>query len=178
MIPGPFVPLGRVVKTHGLKGEVSVKTDSALSLELPIDLEVWFVPPPVGLRSGRIQGVRPGPKGPLFKVSGVDDITTAASLVGTEILASAAEMPGDWNESLEPEDDAVGLEVTDVRRGLLGQVVEVIVTGANDVWVIQGPLGEVLLPVIDDVVLDIDWNDRVASVRALAGLLPDAENNA
>ena len=33
---------------------------------------------------------------------------------------------------------------------------EVIVTGANDVWVVEGPFGEILLPVIDEVVTGIE----------------------
>ena len=68
-----------------------------------------------------------------------------------------------------------GLAVTDVRRGLLGEVVEVIVTGANDVWVLEGPLGEVLLPVIDDVVVRVDYESRTATVQALPGLLPEED---
>ena len=67
----------------------------------------------------------------------------------------------------------LGLTVTDVMRGPLGEIVEVIVTGANDVWVLEGPLGEVLLPVIDDVVVSIDWEARTVTVSALDGLLPE-----
>ena len=64
------------------------------------------------------------------------------------------------------------MSVVDEARGVLGEIVEVIVTGANDVWVVDGPFGEVLLPVIDDVVLDVDEEARTAQVRLLAG--PDA----
>ncbi len=170
--------LGRVVKTHGLKGEVSLKLASDVAIDLPPGLEIWFVPPPAGLRSGHVEGVRPGPKGPLLKVDGIDDITSAAPLVGTQVVASVDDIPVQWTDSVEPEDDATGLDVTDVERGSLGRVVDVIVTGANDVWVVHGSLGEVLLPVIDDVVLEIDWEKRTASVRALPGLLPDPESGA
>jgi 16S rRNA processing protein RimM len=171
MTPTPFVPLGRVVKTHGLKGEVSVMAAADLPFVFPVGLEVWFVPPPVGVRTGRLEDVRRGPKGPLVKVSGVDDITTAQRLVGSQLMAKASDLPEGWDEP-DLEDNDIGLTVTDVTRGLLGEVVDVIVTGANDVWVLEGPLGEVLLPVIDDVVLEVDYEARTASVRALEGLLP------
>ena len=144
-----------------------------LPFVLPIGLEVWFVPPPPGARTGRIEDVRRGPKGPLVKVSGIDDITVAQRTVGSEIIARAADLPAGWNEPAEKTDEPLGLTVTDVVRGPLGEIVEVIVTGANDVWVLEGPLGEVLLPVIDDVVLSIDWDARTATVRALEGLLPE-----
>jgi 16S rRNA processing protein RimM len=173
MTPTPYVGLGRVVKTHGLKGEVSVAVATDLPFELPEGLDVWFVPPPASARSGRIQSVRPGPKGPLVKISGVDDIDSAYALCGTEMLAKRADIPEEWFEAAEEEFSADGMIVTDVVRGLLGEVVETILTGANDVWVVHGPLGEVLLPVIDDVVLEIDEEAGTISVRALDGLLPE-----
>ena len=172
MAVAPYVPLGRVVKTHGLKGEVSVAPAADLPFVLPEGLEVWFVPPPSGARSGRVENVRRGPKGPLVKVSGIDDITAAHRLIGSQMIARADELPAIWSEEPEVEFTAEGLIVTDVAHGLLGEVVEVIVTGANDVWVVEGPLGEVLLPVIDQVVLEIDEEAMTARVELLEGLLP------
>lgn len=174
--PEPFVLLGRVAKTHGLKGEVSVIPAADLPFVLPLGLEVWFVPPPLRVRAGRVENVRRGPKGPLVKVSGIDDLSTAQGLVGSQLMSKAADLPAEWTEEPAPDgQDPVGLIVTDVVRGVLGEVTELIATGANDVWVVDGPLGEVLLPVIGDVVLQVDWNAKTASVRALAGLLPEDE---
>jgi 16S rRNA processing protein RimM len=48
----------------------------------------------------------------------------------------------------------------------------VIVTGANDVWVVEGPFGEILIPVIADVVMGVSENDGVIVVRLLDGLMP------
>jgi 16S rRNA processing protein RimM len=172
MAPAPYVPLGRVVKTHGLKGEVSVKPAADLPFVLPEGLDVWFVPPPSGVRNGQIEDVRRGPKGPLVKVSGIDDITTAQKLVGSQMIAKAEDLPAIWTDEPEEEFEIEGIVVTDVVHGLLGEVVEVIETGANEVWVVHGPLGEVLLPVIDQVVLEVDEDARTATVRLLEGLLP------
>jgi 16S rRNA processing protein RimM len=176
MTPQPFVPLGRGVKSHGLKGEGSVISADDLPSLLPLGLEVWFVPPPKGVRSGTVESVRLGPKGTLVKITGVDDIDAAQALVGSDIVARVDDMPEDWSEDLSDGADPVGLVVTDLERGLLGTVTELIVTGANDVWTVAGPLGEVLLPVIDDVVLEVDWDAGKATVRCLPGLLPDAED--
>jgi 16S rRNA processing protein RimM len=173
MAPAPFTALARVVKSHGLKGEVAVEPAANLPFVLPVGLEVWFVPPPSGVRSGHIENVRRGPKGPLVKVSGVDEIGVAQKLVGAEIMVRTEDLPAGWDEPVEEEADPVGLAVNDVERGSLGQVVEVIFTGANDVWVVEGPYGEVLLPVIDQVVLEIDWEAETVQVRLLDGLLPD-----
>ena len=167
-----FVPLARVVKTHGIKGEVSVAPAADLPFAPPIGLWVWFTPPPAGVKPGRIESVRRGPKGPLVKVSGIDDLTTSHKLLGCSLMVRESDLPAGWDE-VEEEFSADGMRVDDVNRGYLGEIVETIVTGANDVWVIEGPLGEVLLPVIDQVVLKIDERSRKITVLAMDGLLPE-----
>lgn len=168
-----FVPLGRVVRTHGLKGEVSVAPVTDLPFLLPEGLEVWFVPPQADVGSCRVEGVRPGPKGPLVKVSGVDDISAAERVVGTTMVTRVSDDP--LTRPVE-EPDPVGLTVIDEERGELGTVTDVIVTGANDVWVVHGErFGEVLVPVIADVVLGVDEETRCARIRLLPGLIEEGE---
>jgi len=57
----------------------------------------------------------------------------------------------------------------------LGQVVEVLETGANDVYVVRGPRGEVLLPAVREVILEIDLESRRMLVRPLPGMLEGEE---
>ena len=167
----PFVPLGRVVKTHGLKGEVSVAPATDLPFLLPQGLMVWFVPPVARVGATSVESVRPGPKGPLVKLADVHDISTASLLVGATMVTRAEDYPF---EDEEEEPDPVGLTVIDEERGVLGTITDVIVTGANDVWVVEGDrFGEVLVPVIDDVVLEVDEDERVARVRLLPGLIEE-----
>lgn len=165
----PFVPLGRVAKTHGMNGEVSVVMTVGLPVERLIGLEVWFTPPPAHVRSARVAGVRPGPKGPLFAFEGIADIGTASALRGCNVLARSGDLP-----EYEEEFDPVGLRVIDETRGEIGEVTDVIVTGANDVWVVEGgPFGQVLVPDIEDVVGEIDEDEGTVAVRLLPGLIEE-----
>jgi 16S rRNA processing protein RimM len=161
-----FAPLGRVAKTHGLNGEVSVIMAVDLPVERMAGLEVWFVPPPAVVRTGRITGVRPGPKGPLFAIDTVGDLATAETLRGCTVLARLKDLP-----EAEDECDFVGMTVLDGERGQIGEITDVIVTGANDVWVVEGPFGEVLIPVIDQVVGEIDEESGTVHVSLLPGLI-------
>ncbi len=70
--------------------------------------------------------------------------------------------------------ELIGIEVFTVDGRDLGRVAEVIPTGANDVLTVEGPYGEVLLPMIDDVVKEIDIERRRMIVDPLEGLVPDA----
>lgn len=171
MADTPFIAVARIIKAHGLKGEVSV----ALSTDLPSfmleGLTVWIVPPHVGIRDGRVESVRPGPKGPLVKISGVESIELAGQLRGHDLMVRSIDLPDEIADNFfDPIDLRV---VTDTGR-YLGIITEVIVTGANDVWVVSGgDAGQVLLPVIDDVVLEIDEDTDTITVHVLDGLIDE-----
>ena len=172
MEPAPFTAVARVVKTHGLSGELSCTPLEGALDELPRGLELWFVPPRRAPFSARLEGVRPGPKGDLVKLTGVDSVDQARELTATLLLARTADLPQGWLEPQEP--DFIGFTIFDDPHGHLGTVTDVIVTGANDVWVVTGgPLGEVLLPAIEDVVLSVNESERTAMVRLLPGLLAE-----
>jgi len=65
-----------------------------------------------------------------------------------------------------------GLQVETDEGVYLGEVVDVLqAPGANDVFIIHGPDGEVLLPVIKDVVLDLNFETGHILVHLLPGLL-------
>lgn len=165
-----FVPVGRVVKAHGLRGEISVLIDTGDPQDL-IGLMVWFTPPPETVRSGTVISVRQGPKGPLLTISDVDDVDIAATLAGHHVVVAPSDLPRSF---VSTTPSVTGFEVIDEERGRLGTVEDVIRTGANDVWVVQGGIfGEVLIPVIDDVVLDTDVTARSIRVRLLPGLLDE-----
>jgi len=66
----------------------------------------------------------------------------------------------------------IGLDVVTDNGQVLGRVTEVLATGCNDVYVVQGPLGEILVPAIPDVVQTVDLEGRRLVVRPLAGMIP------
>ncbi|TDB39926.1 MAG: 16S rRNA processing protein RimM [Actinobacteria bacterium] len=166
----PFVPVARVVKTHGLKGEVAVKPLLDLPFDLLLEAELWAVPPIAGVSQLRLTGVRQGPKGPLLTIAGVDTLAQGRALAGATLLVRSSAVPEGWNDD---EFDPIGYTVTDTVRGSLGTIMDVIYTGANDVWEIEGPFGSILIPVIDDVVHDIADDTREISVTLLPGLLDE-----
>ena len=66
----------------------------------------------------------------------------------------------------------VGMEVITDQGESLGQLKEIILTGANDVYLVDSPQGkDILLPVIDEVVLEINQEKNVILVHIIPGLL-------
>ncbi|MEX0783613.1 MAG: PRC-barrel domain-containing protein, partial [Dehalococcoidia bacterium] len=62
--------------------------------------------------------------------------------------------------------ELIGLRVVTVEGRELGVLKDVLQPGANDVYVVEGPEGELLLPAIGEVVVRIDVGEGVAVVRA------------
>ena len=117
-----------------------------------------------------LRGHRAGPKGILLKLDGIEGVDAARACAGANLSVHESAVP---DELLVAEFDPVGCEVRDAERGSLGTVSDVIVTGANDVWVVQGDYGEVLIPVIDDVIGEVDEDARIVHVRLLPGLIEE-----
>lgn len=167
----PFTAVARVLKTHGLDGEVhAALLARGLSPAALDGAELWPVPPrgtPRPLHVSLIRGTDAG--GCVMSFREVRDVMTSRRLAGSLLLGRVSDLPQE-----EPAPDEVhGFEVVDLERGPLGAIVDVILTGANDVWVVHGALGEILVPVIDDVVLHIDREHRTASVKLLPGLIDE-----
>ncbi len=77
--------------------------------------------------------------------------------------------PGEYYEH-----QILGLNVVTTGGEALGRVAEILETGANDVYVVHGPRGEILLPARKEVIQDINLEAGRMTVILLPGLLPDA----
>lgn len=152
--------IARVAKTHGKRGEVVTVPVHDLPLVLDAGMRVHLVPPALkGPRSLVVSSCADGPAGQLVSFEGVDGIDAASDLVGKVVLVSEKCLPPDF--ALHDVVSLVGREVVDERMGSLGTICEVMLGVANDVWVVRGARGEVLVPVVDEFVVDADADGAI-----------------
>lgn len=161
--------IARVEKTHGRRGEVVTVSVHGLPSLVREGLTVVAVPPELrGPRSHRVLSCREDDRsGCLVALSGVGDLRAAEALVGKTLLAREADLPE--NLVLLDASRLVGREVVCGGDGATGTIAEVLRGPANDVWVVRGERGEILLPVIDEVVADPPAEGPIP-VRVPAGL--------
>ncbi|MNR58654.1 Ribosome maturation factor RimM [compost metagenome] len=68
--------------------------------------------------------------------------------------------------------EILGCSVVTAAGEKLGQITEILTPGANHVWVVKRPKGrDLLLPVIDEVVLEVDVENKQVTVELMEGLL-------
>jgi 16S rRNA processing protein RimM len=107
----------------------------------------------------------------ILRLSSVTSVDDAESLRGRLLTLPESELaPLAEDEFYSYQ--LIGLEVVDLDGTHLGKVVELIATGSNDVYVVNGPCGELLLPAIDDVILEVDLPGGRMLVSLMEGMLP------
>lgn len=163
--------IARVVKTHGKKGEVVTVSVNGLPSLMRENLMVCLVPPALkSNRWHRVAEVQDGPRGQLVTFFDVSTISDAEELVGKSILSLEEDLPEDL--VLHDPNVLLGSHVVDEQVGELGVIAEVMVGPANDVWSIQGPYGEVLIPVVPEVIQGTISDGEGFLVRVPEGTLP------
>lgn len=133
-------------------------------------MRVHLTPPALKReRTSTVESVASTPDGGRVLFSCAHDLDGAESLVGCYVLVSASDIElGPLDAAY---DELVGRKVVDDVHGELGSILEVMETPGNDVWVVSGgPHGEVLIPVIDEV-LDAIPSEGPISVHVMDGLL-------
>lgn len=170
-MPERFLILGRILRPHGLQGEVKVAClgpDPALFRRLR---ECWLAPSGGAWRAVPIEGVKFQPRAVILKLAGTDSPEAAAALAGWE-LAIPRDTAPEPPEGSYYHADLLGLAVTDGERSL-GVVAEILETAAHDVFVVRGASGEWMLPATRAHVRKIDLDARRLEIHPMDGLLEE-----
>ena len=170
MIPEDKVFLaGKITKPHSLYGEVLLEI-SRLDIDEWMDLDYVIISVDDIYVPFYIEEVRTkNTQSLLLKMEGVDSEEDARSLVGKQVFLPIELMPTD-EEDLTLN-DLVGYVVCDVEHGMLGEVTHVDDSTLNVLLVVNGEMGEILIPAIDDFVIGVDPDTRMISVELPEALL-------
>jgi 16S rRNA processing protein RimM len=143
--------LGRISGLYGVNGWLKIYSYSR-PRENIFSYTPWSIKQAKGSCSTlKVSEWKPHSKGLVAHLDGVDDRDSAQSYVGLEISVSRDQLP----ELADDEYywcDLVGLEVINLAEEILGTVVEVQETGANDVLIVKGE-AKYLIPLLKDSVI-------------------------
>ena len=168
--PPEFVVVGRVVRPHGVRGALVVHALSPIIRSVTPGSQIFVGNPPSKIE---ILEFRPHRDRYLMTLPGCTTREQADRYRGAEINLRFDEV--------EPLPDGeyyywqiLGLEVSTVEGKSLGQVVQILETGANDVYIVRDADGkDQLLPAIKQVIKEIDLDGGRLIVELLPGLLND-----
>lgn len=165
-----FLAVGRLRRPHGLRGDLvmEVLTDFPERLKSGVTVYVGEAYQPL-----RIRRCRRHPPVLLLAFDGYSDNEQVGELRNRMVFVRADDCPP-LPEGEYYHHQILGMQVITDEGRELGAVVQILETGANDVYIIRPEAGpEILLPAIDDVILEINLALQQMRVHLLPGLLPD-----
>jgi 16S rRNA processing protein RimM len=165
--------VGRVVKAHGVTGElvVDVRTD---------DPELRFAPGEVLRARGRdrrersfaVETARAHGKRLLVRLAGVADRDTADGLRGSVFVIDTADLPPIDEPDTYYDHELEGLRVRTTAGDDVGVVAEVLHTSGSELLAVnRGDAGELLVPFVSAIVTSVSLEDGVVEIDPPEGLL-------
>lgn len=165
-----LITVGRISGTHGIRGQLrlhsysgnldSLRAVRRITLRLPDGSYREFDLQRAAMHGGKV----------LLTLADYDNINQVLDLVGSELCLRREQLP-------EPDEDEyywhdlLGMTVITDEGVKLGAIVEILETGANDVYVVRGAGREYLIPAVASVVDRVDLPSKTMYVTPLEGLL-------
>ena len=167
-----FLEAGKIVGTHGLRGELRVEQWCDSPQFLSEFTSLYF---DNGGSKLKVKS-RPHKNIVLMKIDGVDTVEDAEKLRGKILYLNRDDVRLPEGKSFIQ--DLIGCKVLDAddRSVCYGEITDVFKTGANDVYTVKNDGGkEFLVPVIDSVVIEKNTDDGFILVRPMKGLFSDED---
>lgn len=164
--------IGIITSTHGVRGEVKVypTTDDVKRFKRLKEVILDTGKEKINLE---VEGVKFFKQMVILKFKGIDTLNDVEQYRQKSIYVTRANAVRLSKDEYFVA-DLIGLNVIDEENNDLGTLVDVLSTGANDVYVINLPDGrELLLPAIKQCILDVDINNNKIQVHVLDGLLEE-----
>ena len=172
-----YFTIGTIVNVHGVQGEVRVMpaTDDPSRFGLLDKLEVFFES---YTAEYPLKSVRPHKNLIVLKLAGIDNRDDAEKLIGGVIkIPRSKALPLEEDEYYQK--DLLDMIVVSDTGEELGQLVQIIETGANDVYVVRPPaeiktgdskIKDLLIPAIKECIVSVSVPERKMTVHLMEGL--------
>ena len=160
-----FITIGEILAPWGNRGKLKVR--------LMTDFPQRFSPSStiyINRQPATVDSVEWRKGKAIIKLSSIDSIEQAQRLRGQPIEIHHSQLQplpkGQYYHF-----QLIGLEVETIQGELLGKITEILTAESNDIYVVNGDRGEILIPAIDDVVKSIDCDKGCIIIEPIEGLL-------
>ncbi len=164
-----MLEVGKIVNTHGLRGEVKVVpwTDYPEQFE---DIEYAYVKTKDDYERLTLSGVKYQKGNIIVRFREITDINDAEKYKN-RVLYAERDMLGELPDGVYYIADLIGLTVVTDDGRKIGKISDVINTGASDIYEVKREgMKDLLIPVTDETVLDVDIDGGSVTVHLLDGL--------
>ncbi|GAA2915903.1 ribosome maturation factor RimM [Enterococcus pseudoavium] len=170
-----YYKVGKIVNTHGIRGEVRVISTTDFAEErYQVGEQLFLFRDNQEMLPLTITSYRRHKNFDLLSFEGYPNINDVEAF-RDGILKISEKQLGDLAEHEYYYHEIIGLTVVDEQKQEIGKITEILSPGANDVWVVKRKgQKDALIPYIESVVKDIDLTEGIVQVEIPEGLLDDA----
>lgn len=165
MVQDSHILVGHIQGVFGIKGWLKIFSHCRPKEQI-LDYLSWELRAPKGAETYELQDGKPHGGGIIAKLKHIDDRTHAETLKGAEIWVAKSSL-SDLSDDEYYWFELEGLQVNNLQGELLGQVVKLMETGANDVLVVKDGSAkqEILVPYIkEQVIKQVDIRNKTITV--------------
>lgn len=165
-----FLAVGKLLHPHGVHGEIvmSVVTDFPERIQDGVTLFIGEARLPLRVTRNRWHR-----QDLLLSFEGYHTPESVGVFRNQIVFVRTEEIP-DLPEGEFYHHQLLGMEAFTPQEKLIGSVIDILETGANDVIVIHGETGQdILIPFVDEIVTSVDLRNRRLIIQPIPGLLSE-----
>lgn len=160
---------GKITKTHGLKGEVTIKIDVANPEDFT-ELRYLLVEEKAGLIPYFVENQKISGDKMFVQLQDVKKVEQAVAFIGKAVF-----LPNEMMPELEEDEfyysEIVGFRLIDAEKGEIGQISDVLEYPTQAVIQVMKDGKEILIPIHDDIIEKVDKKAKVLNIKAPEGLI-------
>ena len=160
-------PVAEITTTSGFMGEVRLKPFSRFSIDYILEKTLQIGTSHDNLMDLKLEKAIGNGKRMRFKFEGIDSELKAKNIIGKTIYANTK---ADDEINLIAS-DLIGFDVVTDTDDSVGELKDVMWLPANDVYVIFNGEKELLIPIVNEVVLSVDYDKKEILIANIDGLI-------
>lgn len=168
-----LIAVGRIVKTHGVKGEVKVfPYGESMAFQSPGGRLFLGGLSEVTNKAVTLMSARSLGKNWIVRFQELMSMNEAQKTVGCEVLLPEGNLPP-TQEGEYYHYQLIGLEVVTKTGVVVGILRGVMETGSHDVYSVESHDREILIPAVEEIICEIDLKQNRMVIDPPEGLLDD-----
>ena len=157
-----YLEAGKIVNTHGIRGEVKIEPWADSPDFLKRFKTIYIDSAPVAVQSARVHGAFV-----IAKLEGVDDVNAAMALKNRVVFIDRADVRLPKGRFFIA--DIIGARVVSDEGEVLGELADVMEMPAQNIYVVRGER-EILIPDVPEFIKGIDADSGIITVHLIEGM--------
>ncbi len=159
--------IAQITKPSGLNGEVKVRPLSRYFNDYVLQKQLFLGESEEYSRHVKLKNAIGAGKQTRYHFEGIDSRDEAESMIGQLIFASVPET----DRIVWVSADIIGFMVVAEDGKVIGELSEILWLPSNDIYVIKDGNRELLIPVIPEIVKEVDMKSAIILISPMDGLL-------